>query len=101
VSNQLRPDVAWRIFNQPDSRQRPGPMAKDDGKVWHEFQPAGSRVPVAVGKLLENTQELVSPSMRACASWVAALGEYSGVIVWVRWVRGGDPALDRLANRIG
>ena len=54
-------------------------MAKDDGKVRHQVQPTGSRVPVAVGKLLDKTQELVPSSMRAWASWAAASGAYSGV----------------------
>jgi hypothetical protein len=66
-------------INQSHSRQRTGLMAKDDRKVRHQVQPTGSRVPVAVGKLLDKTQELVPSSMRAWASWAAASGAYSGV----------------------
>jgi hypothetical protein len=66
-------------INQSHTRQRTGLMAKDDGKVRHQVQPSGSRVPVAVEQLLDNTQELVPSSMRAWASWAAASGAYSGV----------------------
>jgi hypothetical protein len=66
-------------INQSHSRQRPGLMAKDDRKVRHQVQPTGSRVPVAVGKLLDKIQELVPSSTRAWASWAAASGAYSGV----------------------
>ncbi len=65
--------------NQSHSRQRTGLMAKDDRKVRHQVQPTGSWVPVAVGKLLDKTQELVPSSRRAWASWAAASGAYSGV----------------------
>ena len=69
-------------INQSHSRQRTRLMAKDDWKVRHQVQPTGSRVPVAVGKLLDKTQELVPSvpsSTRAWASWAAASGAYSGV----------------------
>jgi hypothetical protein len=65
--------------HQSYARQRVRLMAKEDGQVRHQVQPSGSRVPVAVGKLLDNAHERVSSSLRSRASWAAASGAYSGV----------------------
>ena len=75
-------------------------MAKDDRKVRQKVQSTCSRVHVAVGKLLDKTQEMGPSSMRTRASWAAASGAYSGVQSCTnRWIASGMGTCPRGGTR--